>query len=328
MMSGQLGMTSLATAIDRLEVGIILLDAESRILGINRWLVRHAGQPDECARGHRLDEVFPAAGGSRLAQAVDHAIRDNLPSLLSPALHGTLLPLFRTPDDRRQQRRMHQMIHVMPLTDAAQPAACLIQISDMSPNISRERLLRRQTESLRRSTTHDLLTGVANRRRFDETLSFEFQQAQADRKWLALIIVDLDFFAEFNARHGRPSGDQALVDIARTLKANMRQPGDLLARYNGAEFALILPGMGESETCQLAATLRREVCQLAIANEAAPESKLLTASIGAAAIMPGPDADTHTLLSSAEMALYQARHEGRNRAIHFSAEEGSFRHCA
>jgi len=316
---------SLRAVLDNLEVGVVILDHAARILHSNRWLARRAGLSGEALAGQSFIEAFPAARNSRLEQAIAHAIHDHLPSLLSPALHGTLLPLFQTQEDRARDRRMQQMIHVMPLRDADPDAACLIQISDMTANISRERLLRQQTETLRRSTTQDPLTGIANRRMFDTTLAAEFLRAQRTQQPIGLMILDVDLFAAYNEQHGREQGEARLVEIAATLKDAIRPVGDLAARYGTDEFALILPGLTEQEVSRLAVNLLLRVAMLAKAHG----SPYPTVSIGCAAMRPanGNEADTHTLLSSADVALYQAKHDGRNRAIYFAPEDGSFRRC-
>jgi diguanylate cyclase (GGDEF)-like protein len=312
--------------IDSLEVGVIILDDKRRILHSNRWLAQRRNLPSETLTGRSFEEIFPAAAGTRLEQAIRHAIRDHLPSLLSPALHGTLLPLYQTPEDQRGEKRMQQMIHVVPLRDNS-PARCLIQISDMTANISRERLLRQQTETLRRTTTQDALTGVANRRQFDDMLATEFHKAQRQQQQLGLMIIDLDLFNDYNGLYGRDKGNECLIEIAALLRDAIRPAVDQVARYGGDEFALILPGSNEKEICRLAENLRLRIATLAIANTASHLAKHLTVSIGATVMLPVGQADTHALLSSADVALYQAKHEGRNRAIYFSLEEGGFSRC-
>ncbi|MFZ2268302.1 MAG: diguanylate cyclase [Azonexus sp.] len=327
-MPGNLGRTSLRMVIDSLEVGVIILDREQRILHSNRWLALRSGIAAETMVGRPFAEAFADVANSRLEQAIRHATHDRLPSLLSPALHGTLLPLYQTAEDRLREKRMQQMIHVLPLHDDS-PASCLIQISDMTANISRERLLRQQTETLRRTTTQDALTGVANRRQFDEMLATEFHEARQNHQPLGLMMVDLDLFNAYNALYGREQGDARLLEIAAALQDAVRPVVDLVARYGGDEFALILPGINERQICQLAENLRLRVTSLAMPNAATSQGKYLTVSIGSTVMLPEgeAEADTHTLLSSADVALYQAKHDGRNRAIYFSLEDGGFKLC-
>jgi len=320
--------TGAFSILDSLEVGIIILDAEQRIIHWNRWFTRRNGYSSELVLTRPLTEVLPEIVGTRLERAVDHALRDRMPSLLSPALHGTLLPLYQSAEDRHLNRRLHQLIHVLPLLEKPQEGACLIQVSDVTATVSRERVLRQQAESLRRNASRDPLTGIYNRRKFDEVFALEFAKAQRQQRPLAVIVADIDHFSAYNNRYGREQGDIVLHDIAAALQESIQPAGDVLARYGGEEFALLLPGMDEPTARRFAENLRLRIGALNIANEGASEGKQLTISLGVAVMTPDLEADTHTLLSSADVALYQAKHEGRNCAICFSIDEGSFHTCA
>lgn len=322
-----LGCTSLCSVIDRLEIGLIVLDDAHRVLHWNRWLSMRSDHTPEQANGQTIESIFPEITSSRLQHAIEHATRDGLPSLLSPALHGTLLPLYQTAGDRRQERRMQQMIHVLPLRDQSSQSACLIQISDMTATISRERLLRQQAENLRRTTSEDSLTCIPNRRKFDEVLANEFRKAQNRGSTIAVAIADIDRFSDYNALYGREAGDQVLAEVANIFRHAIRPANDLVARYGGEEFAFILPEMQEKDACQFAENLRLRVATQAITNESSSVARHVTVSIGITVMAPGNDADTHTLISSADVALYQAKHEGRNQAILFSIDDGNFKAC-
>lgn len=318
----QLPAHTLHAVIDNLEAGIVLLDREQRVVHWNQWFAMRCEQSADSVCGRALHDALPGIANSRLKQAVEQAIQHSLPALLSPALHGAILPLYQSKQDRRQNRRIQQLIHIIPLRND-EHVACLIQVSDVTANISRERLLRQQTETLRRRTTQDEVTGLANRRTFDASLSQEFAQARQDCSPIALIIGDLDHFNRFNAEHGRETGDERLKQIADLLPGLTRPSGDLAARYGGDEIALILPGYDEAEACRLAG----EICRQVDALSAADTAKRLSISLGVALMVPTAEADTDTLLSSADVALYQAKHEGRNRAVFFSVEDGNFRSC-
>lgn len=312
----------LALAMDQLEVGVALLDAGQNVLFCNQWLCRHSHRERAALIGRPFADIFPESENSRLAQALTHAIVDRLPSLISPALHGTLLALYQDESDRLLDRRMIQMIHVMPLADTN--ARCMLQISDVTANMSRERQLRQQTETLRRTTTLDPLTGVANRRSFDDALAQACREARQNGEPLGLMVVDIDLFNPYNTHYGRDQGDLRLAGIAAAMRTHAR-PLDIVARYGGDEFVLILPGIALAELFRLAETLRQAVEALPSEDD---QDLPLTVSVGVTAMLPGGETDPHTLMSSADVALYQAKHEGRNRAVYFSLEDGSFRNCA
>lgn len=315
---------SLCSIIDSLEIGVIVLDAELRIVQWNRWLVERFGRTSEVAPNGALFDILPEIAGTRLERAIAHALHDRMPSLLSPALNGTLLPLYQSREDAQRDRRMQQMIHVLPLPDGG----CLVQISDVTATVSRERVLRQQAESLRHKASCDALTGVLNRRKFDELYALEFAKAARMQQPLAVVIADIDHFSAYNQLYGREQGDLVLHDVAVAMQAALRPVGDVLARYGGEEFALVLPGMDERAARHFAENLRLRVRTLQIANHSVQAGKVLTISLGVAVMIPDGSADTHTLLSSADVALYQAKHDGRDRAIYFSVEEGSFHDCA
>ena len=326
-MTMDLECDTLCSVIDNLEVGVIIINAERRVVRWNHWLAARNCHTAEQADGRLLLELMPEIIGTRLELAIDQAIRSRMPSLLSPALHGTLLPLYQNAEDRQRNRRMHQLIHVIPLVDAPLQAACLIQVNDVTATVSRERVLRQQAENLRRNSFVDPLTGIFNRRKFDELFALEFAKAQRQQKQLAMIMLDVDQIGAYADWYGHEQRDLVLRDIAAELKAAIQPAGDILARFDNERFALALPGMEEKAACLFAENLRLRINTLKIANESVAEGKQVTISLGVAVMVPDASADTHTLLSSADVALYQATHEGGNSAVCFSVEEGNFFVC-
>ena len=158
----------------------------------------------------------------------------------------------------------------------------------------------------------DRLTGVSNRRRFEEVLSVEWNRARRTKLPLSLLVVDLDHFKLLNDRYGHVRGDVCLTSTAQALNDCLLRPGDLLARYGGEEFVAILPVVDINEALIVAERMRSAVEQLAIPNESAP-GQLMTVSIGAASIT---DCRVHVetdLFALADKALYQAKEFGRNR---------------
>lgn len=160
--------------------------------------------------------------------------------------------------------------------------------------------------------TLDPLTGVANRRRFDEALHQEWQRAIREKNHIALLMVDSDAFKAYNDLYGHQAGDQILRRIADTMKRLVQRPTDLVARYGGEEFAILLPGTDETGTRLLAEHVHRAILDEQIVH-ADSAFGLVTVSIGCCSLVPAARNDPSMLISGADTALYEAKHKGRNR---------------
>jgi diguanylate cyclase (GGDEF)-like protein/PAS domain S-box-containing protein len=167
----------------------------------------------------------------------------------------------------------------------------------------------------------DGLTGLANRRRFDERLLEEWGRAHRDKTSLALLMIDLDQFKSFNDEYGHPAGDGCLRAVARVLSAEARRPADLAARYGGEEFTVLLPNTDAVGCARIAERIRRELRDTAIPHVRNLPSGLVTASLGGAVCWPGTErhAGHASLVEAADRALYAAKHAGRDRL--FMADE-------
>lgn len=168
---------------------------------------------------------------------------------------------------------------------------------------------------LQRISSMDGLTGVANRRSFDETLAREWRRAQRSGRPLSLLLGDVDFFKQFNDACGHQAGDTCLQAVAKALAKEIRRPGDMLARYGGEEFAAILPDTESAGANLLAEAMRRGVEALAIPHPTSSVSPVVTFSIGVATLTPGLGGDQKRLIGQADEALYDAKHGGRNRVV-------------
>ncbi|MFL6262022.1 MAG: diguanylate cyclase domain-containing protein [Thermoanaerobaculia bacterium] len=155
----------------------------------------------------------------------------------------------------------------------------------------------------------DELTGIANRRRLQQALAEEWSHT---RQSIAFLLLDLDYFKRLNDSHGHLTGDLCLQSVAAFVAEAVRPHGGLAARYGGEEIAVLLPGLGLDRALQVAERLRAGIEALAIPNAGAPLGHL-TASVGAAAILPDVDQTPDGLIEAADLALYQAKAEGRNR---------------
>ena len=166
------------------------------------------------------------------------------------------------------------------------------------------------SELAKRSNT-DGLTGVANRRHFDETLAQEVARARRLKEPVALIMLDVDHFKKFNDRYGHLAGDSCLIGVAGVIDASVRRPGDLTARYGGEEFAIVAASCDGEDALTLAETLRGRIEQLAITHAASPAG-VVTASLGVAVLVPDDSNGAARLIAMADKALYRAKGNGRN----------------
>lgn len=174
--------------------------------------------------------------------------------------------------------------------------------------------LKAQNDLLRALVFIDGLTGVANRRRFDEALQTEWRRCRRRNATpLTLLMIDIDHFKRYNDHYGHQAGDTCLQTVAAALKARLNRSYDLVARYGGEEFACLMP------ECDLAAGQAKaeELCQvvraLGVPHADSPTAQMVTLSIGVAALQPTTDGDPGQLVTIADAALYSAKSGGRNR---------------
>lgn len=178
-----------------------------------------------------------------------------------------------------------------------------------------QRQLAAANVELQKLAALDGLTGIANRRRFDEALQLEWLRSARDRQPVALMMCDVDHFKIYNDSHGHPAGDLCLKKVAAVLTEHLKRPADLVARYGGEEFAIILPETDLTGALTVAESCRRHLEQLAIPNPQAPHYGRVTLSAGVACVVPSPLGSAEGLLELADQALYAAKRAGRNRVV-------------
>ncbi len=162
-------------------------------------------------------------------------------------------------------------------------------------------------------STTDGLTGLANRRRFDEFLGREWRRSMREESALSLIFMDIDFFKEYNDHYGHLAGDDCLRNVADALGRLVQRPGDLVARYGGEEFACILPGTDQRGAVELAEKIMKSINGLNLPHIASRVASHLTLSFGVAAMVPERGQSPSELIRFADHLLYSAKKEGRNR---------------
>jgi diguanylate cyclase (GGDEF)-like protein len=161
----------------------------------------------------------------------------------------------------------------------------------------------------------DPLTGLANRRHFDELKELEFNRALRHHQPLSVLMCDIDFFKLYNDTYGHAMGDQCLRDVALTMSALFSRSGELVARLGGEEFAVLLPGQVREQAAASAERLRELLANQKLPHSASQVSPYVTLSIGVAELDPATMERFDQLLQSADKALYRAKSQGRNRCV-------------
>lgn len=181
----------------------------------------------------------------------------------------------------------------------------------ISRDISEQKKLETRLETL---AIEDSLTGLANRRRFDERLNEEWARAYRDRSSLGLLMIDVDHFKAYNDEYGHPAGDACLRQVAKIIAAEMQRVGDLAARYGGEEFAMLLPNTDAAGCARIGERIRSAVHDAALVHASNPTAASVTVSVGGAACRPALErtAGTGSLVEAADRALYAAKDAGRD----------------
>ena len=267
-------------------------------------------------------EVFAATSG---AQALDFC-QKNKPDLIlldvvMPGMDG--LEVCRRLKQDLETRAI-PVIFVTAGTQAEEENACWsagaadFVSKPVNPLTLRNRVLahlqfKLHMDALQAMAFADGLTGVANRRLFDDTLDAEFRRCGRGGAPLAMLMIDVDFFKRYNDRYGHQAGDECLKRVALTLKERLKRPYDLAARYGGEEFACLLPDTDGAGALAMAAELRLAVAALAMEPDDSPVAGHVTLSVGVAVPHPQGDADGAARRRLPDQALYRAKDAGRNR---------------
>jgi diguanylate cyclase (GGDEF)-like protein len=173
--------------------------------------------------------------------------------------------------------------------------------------------LKRIEAELQTQSGQDWLTGLANRRRFDEMFRQEWNRARRDETSLGVLMIDIDYFKQYNDTYGHQAGDTCLQQVAKAIGEIVSRPGDLPARYGGEEFVVVLPKTDAAGAAIVAEKMRAAVHAMRLQHASSQVSNRVTISIGVAAMVPPEKSEPAVLVAAADQALYRAKREGRNR---------------
>ncbi|MDO9267863.1 MAG: diguanylate cyclase [Methylobacter sp.] len=307
--TGRFGMEDISNAIN---LGLIVVDADSKVLLWNNWIAKHSDINETDALNRQLENVFSESVSPAFLTALKNTLTHRLPVVLSTALHRTPLPLYDSSEENQQQTRMYQSITITPIQSQLNESCCLIQVTDSSTSIKREKILRSHSEILKIEATTDSLTDICNRRFFDAHYEMAIAEAKRQKHPLSIFMVDIDFFKSYNDYYGHIAGDNAIKQVASALKSQLSRATDIVARYGGEEFVLVMPHLPQKVAEQFAEKLRSAVFNLAMPHIKSRPFNQITISVGLCTGIPEND---DNLLNKADAALYQAKLKGRNQCI-------------
>ena len=221
---------------------------------------------------------------------------------------------------------IRDVVHVV-RNAAGEPEALIGFMFDISERKRTEEQLLALQKQLEEFSYKDGLTGINNRRMFDSIMEIEWINAQRTRRPLSLILLDIDFFKQFNDHYGHIQGDDCLRRVALTLGQAATRPRDCVARYGGEEFVLVLPETDAHSAQKVAERYRRLIGQLQIPHEQSNVAPLLTISLGVGTIVPEAQDSPLAFIEAVDRLLYQAKQQGRDRLLHGHCGSGEAGAC-
>ncbi|MCE5252263.1 diguanylate cyclase [bacterium] len=174
------------------------------------------------------------------------------------------------------------------------------------------RNLEEANKKLHEISIRDGLTGIPNRRFFDDVYQTEWRRAARDKEPVSLLMIDIDYFKRFNDTYGHLRGDECLREVARAIEQTVNRSGDFVARYGGEEFVVLLPGTKEKGAQKVAEAIQSRLRDMAIEHQESDIGKFVTVSIGISVVFPGRVTDPVSLIKASDDALYDAKSHGRN----------------
>jgi len=181
--------------------------------------------------------------------------------------------------------------------------------------------LKKYRDILEKQSFIDGLTGIANRRYFDDTFEREWRRALRSGDTLSLVFIDIDFFKRYNDYYGHLAGDDCLRQVGSILKHSLKRAGDLVARYGGEEFVIVLPSTSLIDAAHIGEKVRSSIESIKVVHQRSEVSEYVTVSVGIATVIPEKNMIPVSLLEQADKALYQAKKKGRNRVLVFSEQK-------
>ncbi len=285
-------------------VGLALYDNQDRLVTVNREAaLQYPYRGNDPLIGTSFEDLMRRA--ARAGLIPDAVGREEEWLAVRLASRGaTAAVLHRHADDG----------HWVHFFENRTPSGYLVMTRlDIAPLVEKGLALERSNEQLLRLSTTDGLTGIANRRQFEQTLQGEWQRSARSQARLSLLMIDIDHFRRYNEHHGHLTGDECLRQVARVLTMCVKRSGELVARYDGEEFAVLLPGADAAEARRVAERCMLQIRNARIPHGDSPVSPWLSISIGVATAVAAPAVTPLALLQAAERSVAAAKAAGRSR---------------
>ncbi|WP_448566999.1 diguanylate cyclase [Thalassotalea ganghwensis] len=297
-----------ASITEKLNTGILVIDLDFNIVFWNRFLMIHSNKAEQDVIGHSIFEVFPELPKRWFERKLSSVIELQNQTFCSWEQRHHLFELPHTRPITTDSAFMAQNCTFIPCIEDGKTNQVCILIEDVTDVYHYQTKLNLALEQLALSNRIDGLTKVFNRKHWEECLAKEFARARRYQHSLALIMFDLDHFKLLNDTFGHQCGDKVLIKVASDISDLLRSC-DLFGRYGGEEFAVILPETDLQGAVDVAERIRHEIANMNI--NYLDESIDVTASVGVA-VINSEDSRYEDLISSADIALYQAKASGRN----------------
>jgi diguanylate cyclase (GGDEF)-like protein/PAS domain S-box-containing protein len=283
-------------------IGIIVLDGDLRILHWNRWMALHSGIPQEDIIGKSIFDFYPNLNTPRFLRSCKSVLTFGNFSFFSQKLHRYLFPFKPVSSFGSKFEHMQQSCTMGPLRDENNIIKYLyISVQDVTEVVAYE-------QSLLETNMQDSLTGIYNRRYLEVYLKREFEKYKRYSRGLSLAMLDIDFFKSINDAYGHQCGDFILKSISAVITSVIRRV-DFLARYGGEEFCCLFPETGLEQALAVAERIRETIAAKIFHYR--DERISVTASLGVSELRDGVDT-AEMLLKIADEALYEAKRRGRN----------------
>ena len=287
--------------------GIITIDGAGEIKNVNAAAAEifnyHPGE----VIGTPVETIFPDI---EIRESIHEFNREGMAELLGSRKEkkgkksdGTIFPAQVEFNDIQTSQRVQFVCMVVDISKE-------VEYRDKLKKANEE--LKQKNKYLQRLSVIDPLTGIPNRRRFEEKLNDEWERCQREEQPLGVVILDIDNFKQYNDSYGHPDGDKCLQKVAGVLRNQIKRSIDIVARYGGEEFAAILPDTDLAGSQKVAENIRRAVENSQIEHKASPVKQVVTVSLGVASAGPGDENDEWELVEKADKALYRAKQAGKN----------------